>query len=202
MYTSWVSLSEIKDIIDKNVALQFETSSKDGKGKHAAWGHRLVQSTKQVDEWCAAHAPEHSGPDVAGRGPARCVNNAGSVPARFPAAPDCSKSPSASTKADRAKEARASLLYKGVTRVPARGWLLRLTTPAPNAIVPSDEQKLVLQVVVDRCLEERDDEHQELDVRSEPSRVFLHGVPGAGKSKLLEWIRLFFEEVCGWTHGM
>ena len=51
-------------------------------------------------------------------------------------------------------------------------------------------------------LEERNDEQQELNIRNEPSRLFLHGVPGAGKSKLLEWIRLFFEEVCGWTHGV
>ena len=34
--TSWVSSTEIKDIMDKNVALQFQTSSKDAKGKHAA----------------------------------------------------------------------------------------------------------------------------------------------------------------------
>ena len=145
-----------------------------------------MQSTKQVDDWCAAHASQLNSLDGDGRSRARCVNNAGSVPSRVPAAPDCSKSPSASTKADRGKEARASLLYKGLTSAKARGWLLRLTTPAPNAIVPSDEQKLVLQDVIDRCLQEREDEHQELDVRSEPSRVFLHGVPGAGKSKLLE----------------
>ena len=55
---------------------------------------------------------------------------------------------------------------------------------------------------MDTCLQERDDEQQELNIRSEPSRLFLHGVPGAGKSKLLEWIRLCFEEVCGWTHGV
>ena len=102
----------------------------------------------------------------------------------------------------RDKEARASLLYNGFTTATSRGWLLRLTTSAPNKIIPSDEQRLVLQDVMDRCLQERDDEQQELDIRSEPSRLFLHGVPGAGKSKLLEWIRLFFEEVCGWTHGV
>ena len=124
----------------------------------------------------------------------------GSVPAIVNATQDCSKSPCAPRTANRDKEARASLLHKGLTTATARGWLLRLTTSAPNKIIPSDEQRLVLQDVMDRCFQERDDEQQELDIRSEPSRLFLHGLPGSGKSKLLEWIRLFFEEVCGWTH--
>ena len=55
---------------------------------------------------------------------------------------------------------------------------------------------------MDRCFEERVDEEEDLEIRSEPLRLFLHGVPGAGKSKLLEWIRMFFEEVLGWTHGV
>ena len=53
-----------------------------------------------------------------------------------------------------------------------------------------------------RCFEERVDEEEDVEIRSEPLRLFLHGVPGAGKSKLLEWIRMFFEEVLGWTHGV
>ena len=136
------------------------------------------------------HAQELSGPLGADMSSSQCLNNKGSVPANVNATPDFSKSPCASRKTNKAKEARA------------RGWLLRLMTSAPNKIIPSDEQRLVLEDVMDRCLQERDDEQQELNIRSEPSRLFLHGVPGAGKSKLLEWIRLFFEEVCGWTHGV
>ena len=41
-----------------------------------------------------------------------------------------------------------------------------------------------------------------MDFRSEPLRFILHGVPGAGKSEVLHWIRDFFEEVCNWTHGI
>jgi hypothetical protein len=99
-------------------------------------------------------------------------------------------------------EAGASLLYRGLTRATAGDWLLRLTTGAPSGIVPSDEQRLVLQDVMDRCFEERVDEEDDLEIRSEPLRLFLHGVPGAGKSKLLEWIRMFFDEVLGCTHGV
>ena len=68
------------------------------------------------------------------------------------------------------------------------------STPEPGA-------KNVLQRLIDRCLEERIDEGNDSDSRSEPLRVMLHGVPGAGKSELLRWIRNFFETVCKWTHG-
>ena len=126
-----------------------------------------MQQHKPIDDLWVPNAPDLSVPAGADMSSAKCVNTERSVPASVNAAPDCSKSPSASSKANRGKEARASLLYKGLTRAEARGWLLCLTTSAPNAIVPSDEQRLVLQDVVDRCLQERDDEQQELDIRSE-----------------------------------
>ena len=82
-----------------------------------------------------------------------------------------------------------------------QGHSTRMASPSDDwssqRIVPSDEQRLVLQDVMDRCFEERVDEEDDLEIRSEPLRLFLHGVPGAGKSKLLEWIRMFFEEALG-----
>ena len=36
----------------------------------------------------------------------------------------------------------------------------------------------------------------------EPLFDMVHGVPGAGKSKLIGWLREAFEEVLGWTHGV
>ena len=36
----------------------------------------------------------------------------------------------------------------------------------------------------------------------EPLFDLIHGVPGAGKSKLIGWLRRFFEEVFGWKHGV
>ena len=38
------------------------------------------------------------------------------------------------------------------------------------------------------------------EFRSEPVQLLLHGVPGAGKSQTLKWIRKFFEEVCNFKH--
>ena len=32
--------------------------------------------------------------------------------------------------------------------------------------------------------------------------MILHGVPGAGKTQTLLWIKDFFESVCQWTHGV
>ena len=145
-----------------------------------------MQTHKQLDGLWAPNAPDLSVPDGASMSAAKCVNTEGSVPASVNASPDSSKSPCASSKANRGKEARASLLYKGLTTAKARGWLLRLTTSAPNRIIPSAEQTLVLEDVMNRCLEERDDEQQELDIRSEPRQLCLHGVLGAGKSGAYE----------------
>ena len=36
----------------------------------------------------------------------------------------------------------------------------------------------------------------------EPTRCFIHGPPGTGKSKLIQWIRRLFEEALGWEHGV
>ena len=81
----------------------------------------------------------------------------------------------------------------------ARTWLRALnmpgTTPAPN-----QEQKQVLTAVVERCHAEAVEERADKENRSEPLRAILHGVPGAGKSQTLHWLRTFFETVCDWQH--
>ncbi|CAJ1330857.1 unnamed protein product, partial [Effrenium voratum] len=51
------------------------------------------------------------------------------------------------------------------------------------------------------CLREAREEAEDKPFRSEPLRAFLHGVPGAGKSQTLKWLRGFFEEICRWTQG-
>ena len=55
--------------------------------------------------------------------------------------------------------------------------------------------------MLNRCLQECVDEGNDSDFRSEPLRFLLHGVPGAGKSEVLYWLRDFFETICKWTHG-
>ena len=60
----------------------------------------------------------------------------------------------------------------------------------------------MLTVVPMSCLQEMEDEAGLADFRSEPLRIVLHGVPGAGKSEVLQWLRCFFEDICGWNHGV
>ena len=61
--------------------------------------------------------------------------------------------------------------------------------------IPSVEQSSFLRSVMNRCLLEAREEGGNLDYRSEPMRFMLHGVPGAGKSQTLHWLRRFFEDV-------
>ena len=68
-----------------------------------------------------------------------------------------------------------------------------------SACKPTTEQLRFLRAVIDRCLQESLEEQDEKS-RSEPLRAVFHGVPGAGKSQTLKWLRAFFEEVCGWQH--
>ena len=87
--------------------------------------------------------------------------------------------------------------YSGLTKENAELWLQSLRNAAAP---PSVEQEKFLETVVRRCLIEAQEERDEPEFRSEPVRTFLHGVPGAGKSQTLKWLRDFFETVCGWQH--
>ena len=104
--------------------------------------------------------------------------------------------------------AYARLHYEGLTKDKAYTWLselCRLGSPKDTRKPPrkpSKEQKVVLDRIIERCLQEVEDEARDEVPRSEPLRCLLHGVPGAGKSEVLWWLRLFFEDVCGWTHGV
>ncbi|CAK9060177.1 unnamed protein product, partial [Durusdinium trenchii] len=57
-----------------------------------------------------------------------------------------------------------------------------------------------LQAILERCIVEHQEERQNAPQRSEPFRAILHGVPGAGKSQTLKWLRVFFESICHWSH--
>lgn len=79
---------------------------------------------------------------------------------------------------------------------------------------PNQKQKKILDDVIKRVLIEfamlkegdddvpgyvRDlvgDQYQE-----EPMRGLVHRFPGTGKSRVIIWIRRFFEEALGWKHG-
>ena len=111
------------------------------------------------------------------------------------------------TKPQVAHSAKATLQCEGLTKDKADKWFKRLcshgsdrdTRPRPPK--PSDEQQRVIKRIMERCLEEDEDLASEKEIRSEPLRCLLHGVPGAGKSEVIWWLRGFFEDVCGWSHG-
>ena len=199
--TSWVSLQEIRHIIGENVALQSLSTPDTPVGKRNSWEHRVARQNADIDKWWAPPAMPSSATGSASASSTMKLNTEGSVPADLTSLPQASKSTSASSKDVRDVQARAAMLYRSCSSTAADEWLLSLTTAGSSAIVPSVEQRLVLQDVIDRCFAEREEEEKD-EIRSEPLRLFLHGVPGAGKSKLLEWIRTFFETVLGWTHGV
>ena len=80
-------------------------------------------------------------------------------------------------------------------------WLTELKT---RDEAPTPEQSAFLSSVVKRLALERQVETRR-EARSEdgePLFDMVHGVPGAGKSKLIGWLREAFEEILGWTHGV
>ena len=189
--TSWVSLSEIKDIIQKNVQLQFEDRAVSKTGKTEKWRQNICKTMDHIEKlWDLDDARADTSASV--------LNKAGSI--RYEAA--VAMSVAAAKSKGKSKEARASLVYKGLTHRGAQRWLDRLCTPGPNKLVPADEQVRVIRAIVDRCLEEAADEQRDAPFRSEPMQMLLHGVPGAGKSEVFKWIRSFFEEECAFTHGV
>jgi hypothetical protein len=102
---------------------------------------------------------------------------------------------------------KVRLFYGGLTRDSAMTWYDHLCkrglphdtrTPKPK---PNREQQACIMKIIERCLQECEDESHDEPIRSEPVTALMHGVPGAGKSEVLYWIRDFFEAVCCWEHG-
>ena len=76
-------------------------------------------------------------------------------------------------------------------------------------IKPNAQQWQVLNLVHRRCLYEQEEEtnhrvNQPASKKThwEPLFRLIHGLPGSGKSKLLLWLRTYFEEVWKWTDGV
>ena len=94
---------------------------------------------------------------------------------------------------------KTNLLYEGLSEAKAKEWLKKLEREPEK---PTAEQLSFLSVVVERCLVEQREELGNEDKQSEPVRMLLHGVPGAGKSRCIHWLRRFFEDICKFTHGV
>ena len=67
---------------------------------------------------------------------------------------------------------------------------------------PYQEQEDILRRVYQRILlEEREAHFGRVNTsEEEPMRALIHGFPGAGKSKVIHWLRDLFEKVFGWKH--
>ena len=99
-------------------------------------------------------------------------------------------------------ENRASAkLYTPKYKERAAEWGARLRR-GPNP--PDDEQWKVLDVVMKRCAREASEENSARfnPPGEEPLRMFVHGLPGCGKSNIIKWLTRFFQEVLQWQHGV
>ena len=69
---------------------------------------------------------------------------------------------------------------------------------------PTEVQRLFLERLIQRLQLEAEAEQKQSanNLQEEPMFDMIHGVPGAGKRKLIAWIREAFEKVLGWTHGV
>ena len=80
-----------------------------------------------------------------------------------------------------------------------------------EAHTPTVEQQRVLRAVQNRVLLEFRLEkegcelprsHPSVQAEEEPMRAFIHGPPGTGKSKVMQWVIPMFPEALKWEHGV
>ena len=95
-------------------------------------------------------------------------------------------------------------LYQRMSVVAFERWQKKLRAEGERkAKVPTPDQWRVIEFIHDRCMAEQREWNSESQKKSieEPLRLMIHGLPGAGKSQVIHWVRSFFEEVLGWKHG-
>jgi len=71
-------------------------------------------------------------------------------------------------------------------------------------VSPTAQQLNILETVILRILQERDDEIA-AEVRPRPEAPLcglVHGLPGTGKSEIIKWIRELFTTILQWEHGI
>jgi len=93
-------------------------------------------------------------------------------------------------------------LYTNTTSRNIDRWLEDLAHRPVNS--PTAEQMAFLRTVADRLKIEAREElcGTKSCNASEPIFDLLHGVPGCGKSQIIQWIRDAFEKYLDWTHGV
>ena len=96
---------------------------------------------------------------------------------------------------------RGADLYQRFRQTSADAWVRKLQTQKE---APNREQLQGITSVIQRCALEAGEQQRD-QVNSdpaEPSREMVHGLPGAGKSRVIHWMKEFFTDVLGWEHGV
>ena len=89
-------------------------------------------------------------------------------------------------------------------RMPDRRCMGLLDSLSSHEKRPTLEQHALLQCIVDRIAREAEGGMRELassQITERPLLDMVHGIPGAGKSALIEWTREAFGTI-GWAHGV
>ena len=113
------------------------------------------------------------------------------------------QTPSGKTRVqgDRKRSCRVATLYHRFIQGRVDEWLQHVQAQKEP---PNKEQLQGITSVVERCAFEAREERRETvnAVPAEPSREMIHGLPGAGKSRLIHWIKELFTEILGREHGV
>ena len=69
---------------------------------------------------------------------------------------------------------------------------------------PTPVQWNFMDAVHHRCETEAEEEQRGKvnTTKEEPARLFVHGLPGSGKTQVMLWLAEYFQQVWGWTKGM
>jgi len=99
------------------------------------------------------------------------------------------------------KKQRPVVTVGVANRIEIENWLAALQREAKP---PGPQQLQILRMILERCLvEAREIRRSTINsTKEEPLRHMIQGLPGAGKSELIKWIRRAFEEVFGFQHGV
>ena len=115
----------------------------------------------------------------------------------------CRKTAASETKDDKVAKIpplpSTAVMHHHNWRAAYTSWRQKLRDPKlSGGVIPNAKQQMILDAVHRRCVCEATDgkEHP-----SDPFLRLVHGLPGSGKSKLLTWMRSYFEDVWQWTDG-
>ena len=188
---SWMDLNAVRDILQNSASAERRRAGDNDIIKISAHA-QLVEEAKSITEklW-SFHTTVNLPVDIMNKQPSIVLTSAEKATKRKAETPQ---------ENSEERDKKANLVYQKFSVRKARIWLHALRT-ATNSKSPSEEQVRCLEAIIKRCEVEAHETDINSEFRSEPLRLLLHGVPGAGKTQTLLWIRKFFEEICAWTHG-